>query len=139
MTRTFSLRWLLLLVTVASGLLGLAVNFPDHAIGLGWFVGTLVPSMILLLLLSLASPRPRSAIACGLLGATVFGFIFMPAILGVGPEPQTIWDYFVTYYLPTAIPASVGALITGGAVVLDDRRAGPSDHQPSDVLSQRRP
>lgn len=118
MTRTFSLRLLLLAVTAVCVGLGIVINFPNLAFGFGWRLGFSAPAIIVCLLLSRVSSRSRTTIVCGLLGALIAGFIFMPVITRNSRGPETYWEFFVTYYLILAIPPAVGALLFCGVEVL---------------------
>ena len=131
MAWTFSLRRLLLGMTVLCVVTGLAVNFPQQALIVAAVAGLLAPTLIVLqvgLLLSrrrwstMFAGRRWSTIVWGLLGALA-GICLTPTKL---TNPQSWFEQYLSCYLLFAIPPACGAFLLVMGLALDDRLQQPA-------------
>jgi hypothetical protein len=122
MSRTFSLGRLMLGVTAFCVLCGLVANYPQQALQCAWIGGLVAPSIVVwFVLVQFSRQRVLLAAVAGL--SALAGLFFAPADMGVGPK-LSVWQEFLT----SAVPAAIGALLLGGAVLADEffpARKGP--------------
>src|SRR5262245_31529 len=113
MPRTYSLRLLLIVMTMACVVCALVAAFPRTAALLAMTFSHLLPGMVVGVVLSLATSQPPRARAIALLGS-VGGFLFAPGNLDVWGDFNLIyWEiyrrdvYYITAY------ATFGAFLGG--------------------------
>jgi hypothetical protein len=118
MPRTFTLRRLLIGVTLFCVACGLAANFPQETIASVYLGSHFVPTVIVWLALSKVSRRPGWLSCCVLIGALV-GFMFIALCLPISVGGLHRKNYLFEY-LTIAIPPALGALALGWAELIDD-------------------
>ena len=118
MSRTFSLGRLMVGVTVFCVLCGLAVNFPEVAMGCAGLGLFCAPTVIVCGVLGKYSIRPSSLWTLSLLGAFV-GLLLVP---GFGLTWRSGWQDYVQFFLRVQIPPALGALLFGGSGLMVELR-----------------
>jgi hypothetical protein len=78
MPRTFTLRRLLINVTLAGVICALVRIFPAAAFGVAEYLGLFVPAILICMLGASCSARPWESLSVGLLGAVVL-YLLAPA------------------------------------------------------------
>jgi hypothetical protein len=122
MPRTYTLKWLLAVVTLAAVVAGIAVNYPRYSLPLlavgGWFA----PAVVVSLVLSHLSPRPRVTllVACfgAMLGWVIIAFPFVSQERFVFAS----WHVYSTHYLLLSMIPACGAVLFGGVSCIDRAR-----------------
>jgi hypothetical protein len=112
---TFSLRRLLVGVTVLCVLAAIMIQFPNQSLWWGLSLATLIPGVGLAFALSRLSRAPRVSLVFGLIG-TAFGWPLGPTILSNPPldwVQQLIVDAEIHLLFST-----VGSLLFGGSSAL---------------------
>jgi len=117
MSRTFSLRRLMIGVTVLCLLCALVANFPEITyqaiLGAGFFVPTVVACAVL----PWFSSRPLLTL-CGAIAGAIVGWIFFSyTIYESRSAPPDWWDMYCYTFQTEAIPAATGAFVAGFACV----------------------
>ena len=119
MSRTFSLGRLMIGVTVFCVLCGLAVNFPEVAIGCAVIGSIVAPPAVIWLVLSRFAKR-RGSLLWNVIPGAVLGFV-AGSLLVCGCE--TFWIAYSKF----EIPSSLGAFAFGVVGLLDERIASRRD------------
>jgi hypothetical protein len=114
MSRKFTLRALLAVVTVVCLLCALAVNFPLVALIVVLVIGCYAPTFVICVGLAWLSSRPVLTLNAALLGAIV-AFWIVPPIHVVSGHEQEFWNLYSIQLETKALPAAFGALLAGMA------------------------
>jgi hypothetical protein len=112
MPRTFSLRRLMLVVTLVCVAVGVAVQFPDFAIATTAVMGYLAPTLFVLNITARHSRQRQAALFLGAIGAVAGYVFFTPAIMRMGPAKPWWAEYFSSYLFIAIPPAIVGLLFS---------------------------
>jgi len=130
MPRTFSLARLMLGITLFCILCGLAVNYSEMMFAYVLICASFLPTAIVCLTLVSFSRRRKTVLILSILGAFV-PVLPGPAVMHTGPEPLTVWQA-INGLWPFAILPPLGALLFGGAALLNDfssRQSTPHDER----------
>ena len=117
MTRTFSLRRLLFGMTVLCVVTGLAAKTPVEALRFAPVAICFVPALVVLVLVSLDSPRPCTTFLVGAFGAAiVFGFLL--AEMGFPGPRDSSWR---SLEISIGITTAIGALMFSAPCTIEWR------------------
>jgi len=123
MPRTFTLKWLLSAITVAACIVGIAVNYPNYSLLVLAVAGWFAPALVVCLVLSRLSPRPRVTFWVALAGATLgWVIIGFPIFTLEGRHVFVSWHVYSRVYLLLSMIPACGALLFGGASCIDRAR-----------------
>lgn len=117
MSLTFSLRRLLVGVTVVCVLCALVANFPQaaHAVVLG--IPFVAPTIVMCAVLPWCSSRPLLTLFAAIAGAWIGWMYFPHTIHELRSEPPDWWDMYSYTLQSQAFPAAAGAFFGGFACV----------------------
>ena len=125
MPRTFTLQNLMIGITLFCILCGLAWNFPQESLAYALLLALFIPTVIVCQILVSFSRERMTTLIIALIGATI-GLVFSPPISVFGAHftgsPRTVWQCIAPMILPMAILPPFGALVLGGAVLMDELR-----------------
>lgn len=124
MPRTFSLKWLLIGVTVVAVGCGLAVNFPELARTLGIVAAYFVPAVSIAGILSWRTAAPGVTFWSSIGAAAFCGLV---AVVGMEILGTWRWESFLSHYLTIATPPAAAALYVSflGVVSSPNKRQPP--------------
>lgn len=118
MPRTFTLRELLIVVTLACVVCWFVASYPTASMKTGLMLTYFLPGFALGGLLSLASSRRRRALAMALLGS-VGGFVAAQHNLNIWGDYNLIWwEIYPMFFLSVATYTTVGAVLGGVTAVI---------------------
>src|SRR5688572_4289730 len=100
MIRTYSLRRLMIGITILCVVAGLAVNFPAQTLAAAMIAAYFLPAIAICYLFTLRNRRRVLVNVIGLAGAAI-GFLAMPRIMS--NPPLTFWDEFLQQYVSVAV------------------------------------
>jgi hypothetical protein len=118
MRRTFTLRWLFVVVTMVCVLAALAGAFPGIAFIVALVAGTFVPAWIVVRTFCVFSSRPAAVIGVGIpaallggiTGCALFPSVFVNYAYDAN-SPPSAWELYVEPFLPIAACAMAAALV----------------------------
>jgi hypothetical protein len=118
MRRTFTLRWLFVVVTMVCVLAALAAAFPQEAFGFALTTALFVPAWIVVAISCAFSSNRVAIVAIGI-PASVFGgatlFVLFSSLFEVvafdANPPTTSWELYVEPLLPISVCATAAALV----------------------------
>ena len=112
-------------VLVVAVICRLAMNFRGQDLGPFWTAVMCGPTVIVLVLLAVLLRNRVGVLTLALCGALVA----LPWLPGGVWLPWDGWQAFLGYYLHTAIPPALSALVIGGPVAFGDawNRRNPND------------
>ncbi len=108
----FSLRRLLIILTIACVILAFAAAFPVTCLEIAGRCCLLLPTLAVCAAVSFLSSRRVLVFAYGATGAIV-GWLLSPSMTGLS-SPSRSWGAFVDHFTLYAIPPAIGALFLGG-------------------------
>jgi hypothetical protein len=118
MSLTFSLRRLLVGVTVVCVICALVANFPKAAFAVVLAVPFFLPTVVVCATLPWFSLRPRGALATALAGA-IIGWLLTPTLyVNWGTSVPEWWDLYSLDLQTQAWPPALGAFVLGFAWVM---------------------
>ena len=116
MSQTFTLRRLMMGVTLLCVLLALGVNFPVVSLVVALVIGHFIPTIVVCAVLPWFSSRRVLTLNVALVGAIV-GFLVAPAMHVHSAGLPDVWDMVSLMLASKALPAAAGAIIAGFACV----------------------
>jgi len=117
-------------VTVFGLICGVAVKYPEESLAIFLLASSMMPTAGVVLMLVSFSRHRMITLMISCLGAVLLGGCCAPARHHMGPGPKTVWEAVRPDLLPMAIFPPLGALLFGGAILLDEhfeqrRKADP--------------
>jgi hypothetical protein len=118
MRRTFTLRQVLVVITLVAVACGVATNLPNESMLVGMTLTYFLPGIFLGGLFSLASARQHRALAMVLIGA-VCCFATGPGNVSIWGNYNLVdWDLYSRSYLPVAAFPTLGAVVGGVTAII---------------------
>jgi hypothetical protein len=119
MPRTFSLARLLLAITAFCVLFGLTASQNQALAAYGLLLLLFAPTGAVCLTLVSFSRSRKTVLACSILGAFV-GVLYATPVLSTGSPLRNAWEAITSEFLGLGIVPPFGALLFGGAALLND-------------------
>jgi hypothetical protein len=105
----FSLRFVLLLITVCCSFASAVKAWPEEMLYLGLFPSAMIPPIAVIALFTWLSADRPTCLLSGIFG-TLFGVILSPAVMNEPPDRNWV-DTYRSVFLIISLPLAIGALL----------------------------